>query len=56
MNESQVLTIQTSESSVTDNDPEEYMEHTSCESCDAASRDYIADEDLEEDVPPNKSQ
>ena len=56
VNESQVLTIKTSESSVTDYDPEEHMEHTSCESCDAASRDNIADEDLEEDDSPFKSQ
>ena len=49
-NESQVITVSTGESSVTSNDPEEFMEHTSCESCDAASRDYIADEDLEDDL------
>ena len=49
-NESQVITVSTGESSVTDNDPEEYMEHTSCESCDAASRDHIDDEDMEDDL------
>ena len=49
-NESQVITVSTGESSVTDNDPEEFMEHTSCESCDAASRDHIDDEDLEDDL------
>ena len=49
-NESQVITVSTGESSVTDNDPEEFMEHTSCESCDAASRDHIDDEDLDDDL------
>lgn len=49
-NESQVITVSTGESSVTDNDPEEFMEHTSCESCDAASRDHIDDEDMEDDL------
>ena len=49
-NESQVITVSTGESSATDIEPEEFMEHTSCESCDAASRDLIADEDLEDEL------
>ena len=49
-NESQVITVSTGESSVTSNDPEEFMEHTSCESCDAPSRDHIDDEDMEDDL------
>ena len=59
-NESQIATLSTgSESSVTDNGLEDSrMLHTSCESCEATSMDFIADEDTDmmEDVFPMKSE
>ena len=59
-NESQIVTLSSgSEDSVTANGPEDSrMLHTSCESCEATSMDFIADEDTEmmEDVFPKESE
>ena len=59
INESQVVTLSSgSEDSVTANGPEDSrLLHTSCESCEATSMDFIADEDtaMMEDVFPKKS-
>ena len=47
-NESQIVTLDTSESSVTDNDPEETMS-VNCNCMQDTSRDMIADDDTEDD-------
>ena len=48
VNESQILTLETSESSVTDNDPEDSM-FANCHCMMNTSRDMIAEDDDEEE-------
>ena len=48
VNESQILTLESSESSVTDNDPEESM-YGNCRCMTDTSRDFIDDDDEELD-------